>query len=75
MDVIGEVFMLFTHPNPHVGQYFTPLNICTFLARVSLGSGEREVHDRLNVTGSIICPKGHDMLPIHSGQNMLPVSL
>jgi hypothetical protein len=41
MDVIGEVFMLFTHPNPHVGQYFTPLNICTFLARVSLGSGER----------------------------------
>jgi hypothetical protein len=47
MDVIGEVFMLFTNPNPHIGQYFTPWNICTFMARVLIMDGEREVHDRL----------------------------
>jgi hypothetical protein len=47
MDVIGEVFMNFTHPNPHTGQYFTPWNVCVAMAAMAIQNGEREVHERL----------------------------
>jgi hypothetical protein len=75
-DVIGQVYMDFANYDPRwSAQYWTPWNVALLAARVTIPSGARDVHDRLNVTGSIICPKGHDMLPIHSGQNMLPVRL
>jgi hypothetical protein len=47
MDVLGEVFMLFTHPNPRLGQYFTPWPVSSLLAELAVPSGERDVHERL----------------------------
>jgi hypothetical protein len=72
MDVLGDVFMYFTQPNPRLGQHMTPWPVCLALGAMTVQNGEREVHERLNVTGSIFCPKRHDMLPIRPGRNMLP---
>jgi hypothetical protein len=72
MDVLGEVFMTFTHPNPGLGQHMTPWNVCLAMSAMTIQNGAREVHERLNVTGSIFCPKRRDMLLIRPGQNMLP---
>jgi hypothetical protein len=48
MDVLGDVFMYFTQPNPRLGQYMTPWNVCVFAASLVIPqNGEREVHERL----------------------------
>lgn len=45
MDVLGDVFMYFTQPNPRLGQYMTPWNVCLMMAIVQ--DGEKELHERL----------------------------
>ncbi len=47
MDVLGEVFMNFTHPNPRLGQHMTPWNVCLAMSAMTIQNGEREVHERL----------------------------
>lgn len=47
-DVVGQVFMLFGHPNTWTGQFFTPFEIARFMAMMTFGAEPATlVHQRL----------------------------
>ena len=73
-DILGQTYMRYANTDPRwQAQYFTPWAVALTLAKLTVPNGPVEVHARLNVTGSIICPKRHDMLLVWPRQNMLPV--
>jgi hypothetical protein len=46
-DVIGHTYMLYATPNQAKAQIFTPWNVALLLGRLTIGSGEQQVHERL----------------------------
>ena len=50
-DILGHVYMTYANSDPSwSAQYFTPWNVALLMAQMSIGDGEQQVHDRLNVT-------------------------
>lgn len=47
-DVIGQIFMEFTHPSPRTGQYLTPWPVVMLMSQVT-GGGTAEVYARLKL--------------------------
>lgn len=45
-DVLGQVFMEYTHPDPHKGQYLTPWPVVLMMSQLNSG-GKELVYDRL----------------------------
>ncbi len=47
-DVLGQVYMSWANSDPSwQAQYFTPWNVALLMASITVGNGEREVHDRI----------------------------
>jgi hypothetical protein len=46
-DVIGHTYMLYATPNQAKAQIFTPWNVALLLGQMNIGSGEQQVHERL----------------------------
>lgn len=46
-DVIGHTYMLYAMPNQAKAQIFTPWNVALMMGRLTIGSGEQQVHERL----------------------------
>jgi hypothetical protein len=46
-DIIGHTYMLYATSNQAKAQIFTPWNVALLLGRLSIPSGEQQVHERL----------------------------
>lgn len=49
-DFLGEMFMALELGSHWHGQFFTPYNICTFMAQISIGAAKEKVRERGYVT-------------------------
>jgi hypothetical protein len=46
-DTLGEVYMEFGIPNKYTGQFFTPWSVAQFMAVVTMGNIEEQIHERI----------------------------
>jgi hypothetical protein len=50
-DVLGSTYTNWANLDPSwQAQFFTPYNVALLMAKMTIMNGEREIHDRLNVT-------------------------
>jgi len=46
-DTLGDVYMQFAYPKPGSGQFFTPYNVASMMARMMLLGIEKQIHQRI----------------------------